>query len=169
MLIDNHNFAGQEVNTGKKTGQLPIEHIFGLCKFFEKVTENLVFHITFKTAILQKIFYTSIPDGTQINVTINSLYLYVPFLIPSTDTQLMFNEYIQNNYRTFCDEWYTEKRMATDQIFQVDIGSAQFVNSTKYLICAHQHGNRSDPSNKRSNISIFDHNNVLNILLKSMV
>ena len=160
MLIDNHNIAGQEVKKGKIKGQLPLEHIFGFCKTFKKVTKTLGFHITFKTANLQKIIYTSIADGTQINVTINSLYLYVPFLIPSTDIQLMFNESIQNNYRIFFDEWYTEKRIATDQIFQVDIGSAQSVNSPKNLICAHQQANRSDPPNKRSNISIFDHINV---------
>ena len=50
----------------------------------------------------------------------------------------MFNESIQNNYRTFFDEWYTERRIVTDQIFQVDIGSAQSINSPKYMICAHQ-------------------------------
>ena len=70
-------------------------------------------------------------DGTQINVTINSLCFYVPFLIPSTETQLLFNESIQNNYGIFFDEWYTERQIATDQKSQVDIGSAQSVNSPK--------------------------------------
>ena len=157
MLIDNHNIAGQEANEGKVRGQLPLEHIIGFCKIFKKVTKNLGFHITFKTANLQNIIYTSMADGTQINVTINSLYLYIPFLIPSTDTQLMFNESIENNYRIVFDEWYTEKRIATNQIFQVDVRSAQSVKSRKYLICAHQQASRSDPPNKRSNISIFDH------------
>ena len=106
---------------------------------------------------MQKILYTSIAEGTQINVTINSLYLYVPFLIPSTETQLMFNESIENNYRIFFDERYTERRIATDQIYQVDIGSAQSVKSPKYLICAHQTTDRADLPNKRTNISVFDH------------
>ena len=43
----------------------------------------------------------------------------------------MFNESIQNIYRIFFDEWYTEKRVAADQIFQLDIGSTQSVNSPK--------------------------------------
>ena len=43
----------------------------------------------------------------------------------------MFNESIQNNYRIFFDEWYTERRISTDQIYQVDIGSTQSVNSPK--------------------------------------
>ena len=73
MLLDNHNFAGQEANIGKVRGQLPLEHIFGFCKTFEKVTKNLGVHITFKTANLQNINYTSKADGVQINVTINSL------------------------------------------------------------------------------------------------
>ena len=122
-------------------GELPIEHIFGFCKTFRKVTKNLGFHITFETANLQNINFTSIEDGTQNNVTFNRIYLYVQFLIPSTDTQLTFNKPIQNNYRTFFDELYTEKRIATDQIYQVDIGSAQSVNSRKYLICARQQAN----------------------------
>ena len=121
------------------------------------MTKNLGFEITFKTANLPNIIYTSIAYGTQINVTINSLYLYVPFLIPSTETQLMFNESIQNNYRIFFDEWCTERRTAGDQTYQVDIGSAQFVNSPKYLICAHQTSARADTPNKRTNISVFDH------------
>ena len=52
------------------------------------------------------------------------------------------------------------KKSATDQIYQIDIGSAQSVNSPKYSICAHQEANRSDPPNKRNNISIFDNINV---------
>ena len=66
MLIDNHNFVGQEVNKGKIKGQLPLEHIFGFCKTLKKVTKNLGFQITFKTANLQDVIYTSIADGTQI-------------------------------------------------------------------------------------------------------
>ena len=32
----------------------------------------------------------------DINVTINKLYLFLPNLIPSNETQLMFNEATQN-------------------------------------------------------------------------
>ena len=149
MLITNHKAA----NRGKIKGQLPLEHILGYCKIFEKVTKNLGFRITFKTANLQNIIYTTIADGTQLDVTINSLYLFVPFLIPNTETQPMFNESIQNNYRICFDEWYTERRIVTDQTFQVDIGSAQSVNSPKYLICAHQTEARSALPNKRNNVS----------------
>ena len=163
MLIDNHE---ADANRGNIKGQLALEHIFGFCKTFKKVTKNLGFEITFKTANLQNIIYTSIADGTQINVTINSLYLYVPIIIPSTETQLMFNESIQNNYRIFFDEWYTERRIVTDQIYQVDIGSAQSVKSPKYLICAHQTTARADTINKRTNLSVFDHLNVRKYLIE---
>ena len=95
MLVTNHE---ENANRGKIKGQLPFEHIFGFCKTFEKVTKNLGFRITFKTAILQVIIYTTIAAATPINVTFNSLYLFVAFLIPTTETQLMFNESIQNNY-----------------------------------------------------------------------
>ena len=52
---------------------------------------------------------------------------------------------------------YTEKRIATDQIYQVEIGSAQSVNSPNYLLCAHQTIARAELPNKRTNISVFDH------------
>ena len=73
MLIDNHNIVGQKVNKGKIKAQLPLEHIFGFCRSFKKVTKSLGFEITFKTANSQNIIYISLADGTQINVTINSL------------------------------------------------------------------------------------------------
>ena len=51
LLITNHEAA----NRCKIKGQHPLEHIFGFCKTFEKVTRNLGFRITFKTANLQDI------------------------------------------------------------------------------------------------------------------
>ena len=91
MLIDNHIDA----NRGKIKGYLYLEDIFGFCKTFKKVTKNLGFHLIFKTNDLQNIIYSSMAD--DINVTINNLYLYVPNLIPSVETQVMFNEATQNN------------------------------------------------------------------------
>ena len=158
MLIDNHDIVGQEVNKGKIKGQLPLEHIFGFCKSFKKITKNLGFHITFRTADLQDIIFTLI--GDNINVTINSLYLFVPTLIPTTETQLMFNESIQNNYRIFFDDWFTERRVVSDTITQIDIGSAQHVNSPKYLIATHQTAARLNAPDKSLNISRFDNLNV---------
>ena len=48
-----------------------------------------------KTKDLQDIFFTSMAD--DIIVTINNVYLFVPNLLPSVETQLMFNEATQNN------------------------------------------------------------------------
>ena len=76
MLIDNHNIVEQEVNKAKNKGQLALENIFRFCKSFKKITKNLGFHITFRTADLHDIIFTSIVDNN--NVTINSLYLFVP-------------------------------------------------------------------------------------------
>ena len=55
----------------------------------------------FKTANLQDIIYTSMDD--DINVTNISLYLNIPNLMPSVETQLMFNEATQNIYRISFD------------------------------------------------------------------
>ena len=73
----------------------------------------------------------------------------------------MFNEATQNKYKISFDEWYTERRVISDMIFQLDIGSTQQVNSPKYLFCAHQTKDRTNAPNKKllllySVISIFE-------------
>ena len=150
MLINNHIDA----NRGKIKGYLYLEDIFGFCKTFTKVTKNLGFHLQFKTNDLQDIIFTSMTD--DINVTINNLYLYVPNLIPSVETQVMFNEATQNNYKISYDEWFTERRIISDTITQLDIGSSQNVQSPKYLIGAHQTKDRIDGAISTKNVAIFD-------------
>ena len=150
MLINNHTDA----NKGKIKRYLYLEDIFGFCKTFKKVTKQLGFHLTFKTNDLQDIIYTSMTD--DINVTIINLYLYVPNSIHSVETQVMFNEATQNNYKIFYDEWFTERRIISDQITQVDIGSSQNVQSPKYLIGAHQTSDRIDAPISTKNVAIFD-------------
>ena len=153
MLIDNHT---EPVNRGKVKGQLLLEDIFGFCKTFKKITKNLGFHMTLKTNVLQNIIFTTL--GNDINVTINSLYLFVPIWTPNSETQVLFNESIKNNYSLTFDSWYTERKIVTDGgEFQVDIASSQSTNSPKNLIAAHQRVDRVGTANKANNIAIFDH------------
>ena len=152
------------MNKGKIKSQLALENIFGCCKSFKKITKNLGFHIIFRTADLQDIIFKSI--GVNINVTINSLYLFVPTFTPSTETQLMFNESIQNNYRIFFDDWFTERSVVSDTKTQIDIGSAQQVNSPKHLIACHQTAARLNAPNKVLNVSRFDNLNVRNYFVE---
>ena len=70
----------------------------------------------FKTNDLQNIIHISMTD--DINVTINNLYLFLPKLIPSFGTQLMFKEATQNNYKFSFDEYYTERRVISAQLFK---------------------------------------------------
>ena len=154
MLISNHIDA----NKGKRKVYLCLEGIFGFCKTFKKVTKNLGFHITFKVNDLQNIIYSSMAD--DINVFINNLYLYVLNLIPSVETQVMFNETTQNNYKVYYDEYFTERRIISDQITQLDIGSSQNVQSPKYIIGAQQTRARAGTVNKYNNIAIIDHLNL---------
>ena len=96
----------------------------------------------------------------DINVTINNFYLYVPNLIPNVETQVMFNEATQNNYKISFEEYYTERRVKSDTITQLDYGSSQKVNSPKFLIGAHQTGIRADTANISNNIAILDNLNL---------
>ena len=141
-------------NKGRTKGQFSLEHIFGFCK----KRKNLGFQIKFKLNDLQDIIFTTIAN--DINVTINSLYLYVPILLPNTQTQVMFNEAIMNNYTITFDSWYTERKISNDgRELQVDIASAQKIISPKYLISVFQTIARTTP-NKASNPAIFDNNHV---------
>ena len=96
----------------------------------------------------------------DINVTNNNFYLFVPNLIPNVETQVMFNEATQNNYKISFDEWYTGRRVISDAITQLDIGTSQHVNIPKYLFAAHQTRIRADTANKNNNIAIFDNLNL---------
>ena len=151
-LIENHTIAA---NNGKITGQLFLEHIFRFCKTFKKITKGLGFHISFKTADLQDILFTTI--GTDIIVTINSLYLFVPTFIPDAQTQVMFNDSIKNSFSLSFDSWTTDRKIVNTGLgYQEDIGSSANINSPKYLIVPHQTAVRAGASNKANNISIFD-------------
>ena len=155
ILINNH---GVEANKGKIKGQLALENIFGFCRTFKKITKNLGFHPKFKMNDLQDIIFTTIAN--DIHVTINTLYYYVPIIIPNSQTQLMFNEAIMNNYTITFDSCYTERKISNDgRELQVDIASAQNINRPKYLISAFQTTARTTP-NKASNPAIFDNNHV---------
>ena len=57
----------------------------------------------------------------------------MPNLIPSVETQLMFNEATQSNYRVSFNEYHTETLVISDMIVQADIGSTQQVSSPKNL------------------------------------
>ena len=154
MLINNQT----DVDKSKNKGYLYLGDIFGFWKTFKKVAKNLGFYLTFKTNDLQNIIYSSMAD--DINVTVNNLYLYVPNLLPNVETQVMFNEATQNNYKISFDEWYTERRVISDTITQLDIGTSQRVNSPKFLIGAHQTRTRADTANKNNNIAIFHNINL---------
>ena len=88
----------------------------------------------------------------------------MPILIPTTQTQVLFNESIMNNYTNSFDSWYTERKISNDgRELQVDIGSAQIINSPKYLIGVFQTQNRIGVPrvpNKANKIAVFDCNRV---------
>ena len=110
-----------DANKGKNKGYINLEDTFGFCKTFVKITKNVGFHLMLKTNDLQDIIYITMDDNRD--VSINNLYFFVPNFIPSIETQLMFNEATQNNYKISFDEWYTERPLISDMIVEHDIGS----------------------------------------------
>ena len=82
-----------------------------------------------KTANLQAFYLQLWP--MKKNVTIISLYLFIPILTPRVEIQLTFNEATRNIYKVSYDEYYRERRVLSDLILQHNIESDQQVNSPK--------------------------------------
>ena len=156
LLINNHDLPA---NKAKIEGQLPLEHIFGFCKTFEKITKQLGFHLTFKRVDLQDNIYTTLGDDNKVNF--DKLILYVLILIPDAQTQIMFNDSIENSFTLSFDSWSSDRKtVGTLLEYQVDIGSAQNINSPKYLLVAHQTAVTIGVPNKANNFAVFDNLNV---------
>ena len=119
-----------------------------------------------KTNDLQNIIFTTI--ATDINVTTNSLYLFVPVLIPNTETQVMFNESNTTKQTMSYDSWYTERKLSTNgNELQVNIQhGAQHGNSLKYLIASFQTADRIAALNKNKCLAVFYNVKGKNIFVK---
>ena len=73
----------------------------------------------------------------------------------------MFFEAIMNSHTITFDSWYTKRKFSNDgRELQVDITSAQHINSPNYLISAFQTNDKTTPKKAR-NPSMFDTNHVM--------
>ena len=69
----------------------------------------------------------------------------------------MFNDSITNSFTLSFASGSTDRRTVDTQLeYQVELGSAQNINSPKYLIAAHQTAVRVGVANKNNNIAILD-------------
>ena len=155
-LINNHDVAA---NKGKIKGQLPLEYVFGFCRTFKKITKQLGFHLTFKTADPLDIIYASLGDDGKVNF--EKLFLYVPIFLPDAQTQIKYKNSNKNSFTLSFDSWSTDRKNVDTQLeYQVDIYSAQVINSPKNLIVAQQAAARIGAPNKAENIAFFEKLNV---------
>ena len=84
-----------------------------------------------------------------------------PQIVPYSQNQVMFIESNMNNYTITFDSWYTERKISNDgRELQVDIGSAEHIISTEYLIATFQMNDRVGTPNNARNPVVFDTNNV---------
>ena len=161
ILVKNHT----EANKGLIRGHLPLEYIIAFARSFKKITKGLGFELDLRTSYRKRdILYTTLDDN-DVNVTINSISLFVPQIIPSPETQVIFIETISKTFTLSYESWTTDRKpVDTAREFQVDISSASNINSLFYLIAAHQKTQRPDPANPANNLSnnrfnnaVFDH------------
>ena len=81
----------KKANRGVIRGHLPSESVFEFQKSFKKLSNGLGFELEIRTSNReQDILHTTLGDNA-VNHTISSLYLYIPNIIPSRETQRMFN------------------------------------------------------------------------------
>ena len=92
ILNNNHT----EANRGLIRGLLPSEYIFGFARSFKKITKGLGIEIDLRTSNRKQDFLYTTLDDNDVNVTINSISLFIPQIIPSPETQYIFNEAISN-------------------------------------------------------------------------
>ena len=156
ILNDNHT----EANRGLIRGHLPLEFVFGFARSFKKITKGLCFELDLRTSNRkQDILYTVLGDN-DVNVTTNSISLFNPQIIPSPETQVIFNEAISKTFTLSYESWITDRKpVDTAREFQVDISSASNIISPLYLIAAHQKTHRPDPANPANNLSNNRFNN----------
>ena len=161
ILINNHT----EANRDLIRGHLPLEYKFGFTRTFEKITKGLGFELGLRTSNRKQDNLDTTLDDNDVNVTINSISLFIPQIIPSPETQYMFNEAISKIFSLSYESWTTDRKpVDTAREFQIDKSSASNIKSPLYLIAAHQKTQRADPakpannlSNNRFNNAIFDH------------
>ena len=124
-------------NNGKKKDNYNFNIFLNSAKLLKKITKQLGFHITFKTADLQDINFLTVAD--EIKVNFDKLFLFVPIFNPNAETQIIFNDSIKKSFTLSFDSWSTDRKTADTQLeYQIHIGSVQKSNSPKYLIVAHQ-------------------------------
>ena len=135
VLTENHT----EANRCVIRGHLPLEYIFGFARSFKKMTKGVGFELDLRTSERKEdIPYTTLEDN-EVNVTIDSISLFIPQTIPFPETQYKFNEAISKTFSLSYEPWTTDRKPAdTAREFQKDISSASNPNSRLYLIAAHQ-------------------------------
>ena len=131
----------------------------------KKIMKGLGFELDLRTSNRKQDILYSTLDDNDVNVTINSISLFIPQLIPSSETQVNFNQAISETFTLSFESWTTDRKpIDTARKFQIDISSASNINTPLYLIAAHQKTQRPDPANPADNLSnnrfnntIFDH------------
>ena len=126
VLINNQT----EANRGVIRGHLPLESNFEFRISFEKFAEDIGFELQLKKSNRKKhdILYTLLGDE-MLDVTISSLSLYTPTILPSPETQRYFNEAITKNLTFSLGTWTTDRRAVnTGKEFELDISSSSKIN-----------------------------------------
>ena len=104
--INNHT----EANRGLIRGHLPLEYIFGFARSFKKIRKGLGFELDLRTSNRKRDILCATLDDDDVNVTINSISLFIPQLIPSPETQAIFNQAISQTFTLSYESWIADRK-----------------------------------------------------------
>ena len=109
-----------------------------------------------KTVDLQNVIHTA--QGENIKLIFGKLYFFVPICIPDAQTQIRFNDSIEDSFTLSFGSWTSKRKTVDTQLeYEIDISSAQKIDSPINLIAVHQTAARISVPNKVNNIAFFDH------------
>ena len=131
----------------------------GCVKNLQRITKGVCFESQLKTSTSKQNLLSTILRGNAINVTIKSLFSYIPIIIPSLQIQLKFNGSISRSFTLSFDSWTTGRKPVNGgEEYQLDIASPSNVNSPLYLVAVHQQAERENPARplNQYNKAIYD-------------
>ena len=132
-----------------------MEPFFGFRKTLKR--KRLRYHLTVKTADLQKIVYTTQLEATVFNDKVIVQHLFVPTIILSPETQANFDKSSNDSFLLSFDSWTTDGQVKDTQLeYQLEIGSTLKIDAPKHWLAADQKDARAAAPNKATNTANVD-------------
>ena len=142
IIISNHTEANEEIIRGHQR----LEYRFCFCRLFKKTTKVLGLALELTTSNRKRNILSTTLGDIDLNFTNNKIYLYIPTIIPSPETQRISKEAMPKTFTLSYESWITDRKpVDTAQEFQLDIGRASNFNAPLNLRKIHHKTQHIEP------------------------